>query len=81
MAQYHAIEPQYKVGADFDLLLKFRHDISNASQCAEGISHDDEYRIVQITPLEPGQEYLAASIDKKYQLRQQFESYQVFKRN
>jgi len=81
MAQYHAIDPQYKVGADFDLLLKFRHDISNASQCAEGISHDDEYRIVQITPLEPGQEYLAASIDKQYQLRQQFESYQVFKRN
>ena len=80
MAQYHAIDPQYKVGADFDLILQFRHGISNTSHCAEGISADDEYRIVQISPLEQGQEAFAVSLDRRFQLRQQFGSYQVFKR-
>jgi hypothetical protein len=42
--------PRYQLGSDFNLLLKYRHALSNSNQCPEGISMDDEYRIVQPTP-------------------------------
>ena len=48
MAAMNVVDPRYKVGADLDLFLKYRHGISNVSQCAEGISPTDEYRIVQV---------------------------------
>jgi hypothetical protein len=50
MARYHAIDPRYKVGAEFDLLFKDRYGITNTDRCAEGLSPDDEYRIVQDVP-------------------------------
>jgi hypothetical protein len=50
MADYHAIDPTYKVGAEFDLLLRDRYGIANLNQCAEGVSSSDEYRIVQERP-------------------------------
>jgi hypothetical protein len=48
VATDHIIDPRYKVGADFDLLLKHRHGISNANRCAEGVEANDAYRIVQV---------------------------------
>jgi hypothetical protein len=48
MAAMNIVDSRYKVGADLDLFLKYRHGISNVSQCAEGISPTDEYRIVQV---------------------------------
>jgi hypothetical protein len=50
MAAMNIADPRYKVGAELDLFLKHRYGISNANQCAEGISSDDEYRIVQEPP-------------------------------
>jgi hypothetical protein len=50
MADYHAIDPTYKVGAEFDLLLRDRYAITNLNQCAEGVSSGDTYRVVQVEP-------------------------------
>ena len=36
MADVNVVDPRYKVGADIDLLLKYRHHISNQDRCAEG---------------------------------------------
>ena len=49
MATFNIADPRYKVGAQFDLLFKYRHGVSNTDQCAEGQSSDDEFRIVQTT--------------------------------
>ena len=50
MPAMHIVEPRYKVGAELDLFLEHRYGISNSDRCAEGISADDEYRIVQQPP-------------------------------
>jgi hypothetical protein len=50
MATYHVTNANYKVGADFDLLLRYRQGIANTDRCAEGISSSDEYRIVRVKP-------------------------------
>jgi Dolichyl-phosphate-mannose-protein mannosyltransferase len=44
----HIVDSRYKVGADFDMLLWYRHGISNLNRCAEGVLGTDTYRIVQI---------------------------------
>jgi hypothetical protein len=83
MATYNIINPQYKVGAEFDLWFKYRHDIANTNQCAEGVSAGDEYRIVQMRPKSGREEprhYFEASLDKDYRLLRRFDLYQVFKR-
>jgi hypothetical protein len=53
MASYNIIDPDYRVGTEFDLLFQYRAGITNLNTCPEGISAADEYRIVQIEPL-PG---------------------------
>jgi len=50
MAMFNVADPRYQVGADFDLLLRHRYGVSNTNHCAEGVSPDDEFRIVQISP-------------------------------
>jgi hypothetical protein len=50
MVKYHIINPMYKVGADFDAMLKYRYGITNTNTCAEGLSSTDSYRIVQMRP-------------------------------
>lgn len=47
MALANVADSRYKVGADFDLLLKYRYGIVNLDRCAEGVSPDDSYRVVQ----------------------------------
>jgi hypothetical protein len=83
MATFNVMNPRYKVGATFDLLFKSRNGVSNTNQCAEGISPDDEYRIVQIKPPETKEDarrYFKLSLGPNFYLLQQFGSYQVFKR-
>jgi len=48
VATDHIIDRRYRVGADFDALLKYRHGISNENGCAEGVEPNDAYRIVQV---------------------------------
>jgi hypothetical protein len=84
MANYNIIDSQYKVGAEFDLLFKYRHQIANTNQCAEGLSSRDQYRIVQ-TKRKNGEEqpsqYFYVPQDRRFRLIQSFDSYQVFKRD
>ena len=80
MAEYHVNNPRFKVGAEFDLLLQFRHGITNTNQCAEGISPDDEYRIVQMHPSQR-LAYFTIPPDSRFRLLQQFGPYQVVTRH
>jgi 4-amino-4-deoxy-L-arabinose transferase-like glycosyltransferase len=82
MAEYHVTNPVYRVGAELELMLRFRHDISNTDRCAEGISVSDEYRIVQRAPEsgpEPPQHYFDVPLDG-FRLLRRFGLYEVFKR-
>jgi hypothetical protein len=89
-AKSNIIDPRYKAGAEFDMLFKYRHGILNSDRCAEGVSNNDEYRIVQTRPRqwvppkdffnEPPEEYFDIQLDSSFQLVRQFAEYQVFKR-
>jgi Dolichyl-phosphate-mannose-protein mannosyltransferase len=83
MATYHIIDSIYKVGAEFDLLFKYRHGIVNRDQCGEGVSPTDKYRIVQTRPKkgedEPRQ-YIQVPEDNRFRLLWRFDLYEVFKR-
>jgi hypothetical protein len=52
MAAFNSIDPRYKVGADFDLIFKYRAGISNQDRCAEGFAPNDKYRIVQTASIQ-----------------------------
>jgi hypothetical protein len=89
MAKSNIIDPRYKVGAQWDMLFKYRHGILNSDQCAEGVSSKDEYRIVQTRPRqvlpqdffnERAEEYVDIQLDGSFQLVRQFGRYQIFKR-
>jgi hypothetical protein len=82
-ADYNIVDPRYKVGADFDLLFKDRHGVSNTNHCAEGVSPKDEFRIVQTTrnwTNHAGKVYFEIPLDRNLRLLRQFGSYQVFER-
>ncbi len=53
MAASNIADRRYKAGADFDLLLRSRHGIENLNVCAEGMSSDDQYRLVQTQTRDP----------------------------
>jgi hypothetical protein len=84
MPQYNIVDPQYKVGAEFDLLFKYRHGITNADRCAEGLSPQDEFRIVQTRPKsgegEP-RNYFDIPDENRFRLLRRFDLYDVFKRD
>jgi hypothetical protein len=83
MAEYHITNPVYKVGGELELLLRYRHSIRNTDQCAEGVSPQDEYRIVQRRPKtgpEEPQNYFDVPLGEEFRLLQRFTLYDVFKR-
>jgi hypothetical protein len=47
---FAALDPNYRVGAAFDLLLRTRHGIGNANRCIEGLAGSDQFRVVQNRP-------------------------------
>jgi hypothetical protein len=82
-ATFNAVDPRYRAGADFDLLFKARHRVLNTNICAEGVSPDDEFRIVQTRPTWPDPAeigYVNIPLDRNFRLLRQFGSYQVFQR-
>ena len=84
MAKFNIVDPHYKVGAQFDLLFKDRHKISNTNRCAEGVSPHDEFRIVQTKPAGTEAErnwYFDSPLDGSFQFMQQFGLYQVFRKS
>jgi hypothetical protein len=83
MAKYHITNPIYKVGAELELLLTYRHGIANTNQCAEGVAATDEYRIVQTRPKrgpEEPRQYFDVPPDGRFRLLQRFSLYEVFQR-
>jgi hypothetical protein len=83
MANYHIANPIYKVGAEFDMLFYYRHGIVNTNRCAEGLSPEDEYLIVQTRPKPPEwapRDYFDFSIGSQFQLVDEIESYRLWKR-
>jgi hypothetical protein len=84
MPKYNILNRQYKVGAEFDFLFKHWDGIANTDQCAEGVSPNDEYRIVQTRRIgdeSAPSELFDVPLAKGFHLLQSFDSYQVFKRN
>jgi len=83
-ATFSAADPRYRTGADFDLLFKARHGVLNTNRCAEGVSPDDEFRIVQTRPTGTDRAaigYVNIPLDKNFRLLRQFGLYQVFQRS
>jgi hypothetical protein len=83
MASYNVVNPEYKVGAELDLLFKYRRGIANTDTCPEGVSPADEYRIVRTTPMAETwapREYFNIPLGANFHLMRQFGPYQVFKR-
>jgi hypothetical protein len=84
MPGFNIIDSRYKVGADFDFVLHHRHRLSNTDRCAEGLSPNDQYRIVALRPtndIPAAQKYFAASVTDSFHRLSQFGVYQVLKRN
>jgi hypothetical protein len=84
MPVFNAVDPRYKVGAIFDLLLKLRHGIVNTNQCAEGISPGDKYRIVQTSSTatqEAARQQLNVPNDDRFYVLEQFGPYQLLRRH
>jgi len=84
MATFNGADRRYKVGAELDVLFKYRHGIINTDRCAEGVSADDEYRIVQ-TSRSAGigttsKDHIDVPLDPRYHMLATFGPYQVFKR-
>jgi hypothetical protein len=89
MVRFNIIDHRYKVGADFDLLFKSREGIQNLDCCAQGLSPNDEFLIVQTKPLEarptrfrgPQATHFNLAVEKNFHLLRKFNTYQVFKHN
>jgi hypothetical protein len=82
MATDHIIDPRYKVGADFDLLLKYRHRISNVNRCAEGVQASDKYRIVQVAIGDNIErtDRIESRRNRPFEMTGQFGAYQLLQR-
>lgn len=81
MAAYNLINPQYKAGAEFDLLFAEMGGITNTNQCAEGLSPMDSARIVQLRPeLDPAapRMYFESTIPRGLQLVKRIGDYEVY---
>jgi hypothetical protein len=84
MAAFNVMDRRYKVGADFDLLLRSRHAISNMNQCAEGVSPNDNFRVVQPKPPWTdfrGKGKVDVSLGSELYLLREFGSYRLFQRD
>jgi hypothetical protein len=78
-AAFNRTDPRYKVGANLDLLFRYRYSVSNSDRCAEGVSSDDDYRIVQSADGMTGSR-INSSRGDKFRMTQQIGQFQVFER-
>jgi hypothetical protein len=53
-----AVDPEDKVGREFDYVLARRSGVQNTDHCAEGVSEADEYRMVRLGPYPDPPEYI-----------------------
>jgi hypothetical protein len=82
VATDHIIDPRYRVGADFDMLFKYRHGISNVNRCAEGVEPNDAYRIVQVALGDNivRTDRIASRRNGPFDITAQFGAYQLLRR-
>jgi hypothetical protein len=50
---WHARDSRWKAGGEFDILFEYRLGIDNLNRCVEGVTPQDEFRIVEALPPEP----------------------------
>ena len=82
MVDYHIVSPEYKVGAEFDVLFKYGHGIENTDTCAEGVSPRDDYRIVQTRPMkaeDAPRNYFDVPLENHFKLVREIGPYRVLK--
>ena len=80
-AIFNVADHRYKIGADLDLFFEYRYGIVNTNRCAEGVSTEDTYRIVQgrvITSEERA--HIDIPSDDRFHVSQTFESFQLLQR-
>jgi Dolichyl-phosphate-mannose-protein mannosyltransferase len=78
----HITDPRYKVGADFDMLLWYRHGISNLNHCAEGVQPIDTYRIVQVGRDDVGRtDRIESDRNGQFEMIRQVGVYQLLQRD
>ncbi len=84
MAVFHGTDPRYTIGAELDTEFKYRHGIVNSNKCAEGVSPQDEYRIVRLFREgidDPDARYrIDIHRDSLFRMTREFGPYQVFQR-
>ncbi len=56
-ASQFILDPRYKLGANWDFLFRRLRRIANEDQCPEGVSPQDEYRVVEVRTLEDNEAY------------------------
>jgi hypothetical protein len=54
---WKAVDSRWRVGGELDIALEYRNGIANLNTCAEGVSPQDEYRIVEAYPPAPETPY------------------------
>ena len=75
------IDSRYKVGADLDMLLLYRHGITNTDRCAEGFATTDALRIEQVATDNAGRNDRIYSPNREpFQLIRQFGVYRLLRR-
>ena len=82
MVNYNTLSSDYKVGAEFDALLRYTHGIRNIDTCAEGVSPRDQYRIVQPRPTggqDGPRDYFRVPLDDRFKLIRTVGAYQIYK--
>jgi hypothetical protein len=72
----HTFTQIYAVGEDFDLLFRDLHQVSNSNRCPEGISADNDYRIVFANSQEQG-----FSAVEGFHFIAQFGEHKIYKRD
>ena len=77
---FHAADSLYKVGADFDVFFKSRHQIINTNHCPEGFSSYDNYRIVA-DYRDTHEERIAVPADTDFHTLRRVGAYRVMKHN
>jgi hypothetical protein len=83
VAAFNVADSRYKVGGDFDLLLKYRHGVANLNRCAEGVSPADEFRVVQTVALDndpSNRNRILSTVAGTYDLTDRVGAYEIFRR-
>jgi hypothetical protein len=83
-AVFHAVDARYKIGGDLDLMFRYRHGIVNTNPCAEGVSAEDEYRVVQTSSRatdEAARQFIPIPRDNRFFPLRKFAEYQVLQRH